>query len=143
MPVTDCLAPADTDFLSLFETCTLPEAEWTHAAHIRVAWILLNLQSPDVAIGRVRDGILRYNTEVLNHRHKYHETVTVAFTRIVASRMRENESWDDFALRIDDVLDPDDPILLRYYSKDRLFSENARKEFIEPDLQKIPPLGDN
>jgi hypothetical protein len=143
MQVTGCLVQADTAFLSSFETCTLPESEWTHAAHIRLAWICLNLQSPELALERIRSGILRYNTEVLNRRHKYHETVTVAFTRMVARRMRKDEAWADFAMRIDDILDPEDPILLRYYSQERLFSDIARKEYVEPDLQEIPPLSDD
>ena len=87
---------------------------------------------------RIRIGILKYNTDVLHRRHKYHETVTVAFARIVADRMRTGEKWDDFARRIDDLLNTEVPLLLRYYSKDRLFSEAAREAFLEPDLEKIP-----
>ena len=141
MPVTGCMEPADTDFLALFETCALPEREWTHAAHIRVAWVYLNLESSGQVLARIRDSILRYNTEVLNRPHKYHETVTVAFTRIVADRMREGECWVDFAERINDIVDPVNPILLRYYSADRLFSDEARMQFVEADLQELPSLG--
>jgi len=151
MPVTDCLeqaeensAPsvsaADEEFLAAFEQCSLPEAQWTHLAHVRVAWICLHLALPGEALSRIRQGILEYNTKVLHRRHKYHDTVTVAFTHIVAERMREGERWIDFAKRINDFLDPADPILLRYYSKDRLFSEEARARFIESDLLEIPPL---
>ena len=143
MPVTDCLAPADAEFLARFEQCTLPEGEWTHFAHIRVAWICLKQASGAQALERIRAGILQYNTEVLHRRHKYHETVTVAFAYIVADRMREGECWHDFSERITDLLDPVNPILLRYYSEDRLFSEEARNGFVEPDLQEIPPLTDD
>lgn len=140
MPVTGCLEQADKDFLAQFETCALLESEWTHAAHVRVAWICLNQSTPDMALERIRTGILRYNTDVLNRRHKYHETVTVAFSRIVAARMRENEPWAEFARRIDDMLDTAQPLLLRYYSEDRLFSDEARTQFVEADLQELPPL---
>lgn len=149
--MTDCLAPAsahagaligtgDEQFLVAFEKCTLPEDQWNHLAHLRVAWICLSLALPEVALERIRNGILQYNTKVLNRRHKYHETVTVAFTHIVADRMRVGERWIDFAKRIGDVLDPENPVLLRYYSEDRLFSEEARVGIVEPDLQEIPPL---
>lgn len=139
LPIGD----ADDQFLAAFEQCRLPENQWTHAAHIRVAWLCLNLDEPAAALQRIRHGILRYNTEVLHRRHKYHETVTVAFTRIVADRMRVGDAWNDFAQRIDDLLDPDDPLLLKYYTPQRLFSDEARLQFVEPDLNALPPLEDH
>lgn len=145
MPVTGCteqfecnVTAADDKFLEKFEGFLLPESEWTHLAHIRVAWICLNYEREESALARIRDGILRYNTEVLGRRHKYHETVTVAYTRIVASRIRRDEPWVEFAKRIDDLLDTRLPILLRYYSKERLFSDAARKSYVEPDVLDIP-----
>ncbi|MDA0679419.1 MAG: hypothetical protein O3A13_15365 [Proteobacteria bacterium] len=138
--MTGSLVPADKDFLSRFEQCALPEREWTHLAHIRVAWICFRLSRSDEAIGRICKGILRYNTEVLHRRHKYHETVTIAFAHIISDRMREGESWIDFVDRIDDLLDPRNPILLSYYSANRLFSDEARIAFVQPDLKNIPQV---
>jgi len=136
--VPESISKSDEAFISRFERCELPEAEWTHLAHIRVAWVCLSILPADAALQRIRKGILRYNTEVLQRRHKYHETVTVAFTRIVADRMRAGESWEDFAQQIDDLLNTEMPVLLRYYSKNRLFSNTARDVFLEPDLEKFP-----
>ena len=125
-------------FLSRFEDCTLPESEWTHLAHVRVAWLYLTHQSPDEALRRICDGILNYNTEVLHRLEKYSETITVAFTHVVLGRMRAAEFWDAFATRIDELLDPKTPILLNYYSKERLFSDEARTLFLEPDMAELP-----
>jgi len=149
--VTDCLAQADgivrssvdesdVRFLSAFERCELPEDQWTHLAHVRVAWLCLSLEPPISALERIREGILRYNTDVLRRRHKYHDTVTVAFTRIVARRMRNGECWGEFAERIGDLLNPEKPVLLLYYSQSLLYSAEARAGFVEPDLKKLPPL---
>lgn len=145
MPVTGCTAQfecnvtaADDKFLKKFEGCFLPESEWTHLAHIRVAWIYLNSEREESALARIRDGILRYNTEVLGRRHKYHETVTVAYTRIVASRIRRDEPWVEFAKRIDDLLDTRLPISLRYYSKEHLFSDAVRKSCVESAVLDNP-----
>lgn len=148
MPVTGSTAPAesgvvspdDLEFLMRFESCTLPESEWTHLAHLRVAWLCLQSESAGEALQRIRRGILRYNTEVLNRPHKYHETVTVAFTRLVAGRLAAGEPWTGFATRIDDLLDRDAPVLLRYYSPGMLNSDVARATFVEPDLDALPPL---
>jgi hypothetical protein len=86
----------------------------------------------------VCDGILRYNTEVLNRPEKYSETVTVAFLHVVLGRMQTTESWDSFSMRIDDLLDADTPILLNYYSQEVLFSDAARLQFVEPDMAELP-----
>jgi hypothetical protein len=134
------LTAADLRFLRCFESCELPEAEWTHLAHVHVAWTCLQLDAPGVALARIREGILRYNTDVLHRRHKYHETVTVAFTHLVAVRIIAGEPWADFAERIGDLLDPGNPVLLRYYSGDRLFSDVARRQFVGPDLRELPAM---
>lgn len=128
----------DLQFLEAFEHCNLPEASWTHMAHVRVAWICLSLDARDIAIDRIRAGILRYNTEVLDRVAQYHETVTIAFARIVATRMQTPETWSEFSKKINDILSSDDPVLLHYYSQDRLFSDAARKSFVEPDLRALP-----
>ena len=132
--------PADDNesFLSRFEHCTLPESEWTHLAHVRVAWLFLSHESPDAALRKICDGILRYNTEVLQRPEKYSETVTVAFVHVVLGRMQPAGLWNDFVAHIDDLLDPTKPVLLNYYSKECLFSDEARKFFFEPDLMELP-----
>lgn len=132
----------DRNFLVSFEGRELPEAEWTHLAHIRVAWIYLSLMAPEVALQRIKAGILRYNTEVLRRRHKYHETVTVAFAHIVVGTMVDHESWAEYSGRIDALLSAENPILLRYYSPGRLFSDAAKSNFLPPDLEALPPLTD-
>ena len=132
------VSPDDRRFLARFERCTLPESEWTHLAHIRVAWACLQLSDPADSIARIRRGILAYNTAVLGRPEMYHETVTVAYSMLVANRIRDGESWAAFETRIDDLLDKKSPILLRYESSDRLFSAEARKRFVEPDLQALP-----
>ena len=131
----------DRRFLERFERCTLPESEWTHLAHIRVAWTCLRLSDPADAIPRIRRGILAYNTAVLGRPEMYHDTVTVAFSMLVANRMQDGEPWADFETRIDDLLDKNSPILLRYYSSNRLFSPEARERFVAPDLEPLPASG--
>jgi len=135
------VSASDLEFLRRFEECTLPEQEWTHLAHLRIAWICLALDAPDVALRRVKAGILQYNTEVLGRRHQYHETVTVSFMRIVSDRTCVNEDWAFFSNRIDDFLSADDPIILRYYSKSLLFSDLARQQFVSPDIAQLPTFG--
>src|SRR5215208_7184478 len=71
-----------------FEDCTLPRAEWTHAAHLTVAlWHLLQLDWPE-ATARVRRGIKRYNAAhgiAPTPTGGYHETLTLFWLRFVRS----------------------------------------------------------
>ena len=58
--------------------------------------------------------------------------------QLVADRRRVGEAWEGFATRIDDIPDRKTPVLLRYYSPDRLFSDEARARFVDPDLAELP-----
>ncbi len=136
--VEDVVTADDRAFMDRFERCEITEAEWTHLAHVRVAWIALMSDAPDAAVERIRRGILSHNTHVLGRPHKYHETVTVAFARLILDRLDRAEPWSGFARRIDDLLAADEPVLLRYYSPGRLASDEARSRFLEPDLEPLP-----
>ena len=85
---------SDSGLLAAFESCTLPKAEWTHEAHVRTAWIYLTTRSFDDALAALRNGILQYNRS-LGNTTGYHDTVTVAFTRIIAARIHASPA-DDF-----------------------------------------------
>ncbi len=135
-----CAAAEDVAFLDAFEDCSLAESDWTHLAHVRVAWHCLNAASPERALARIRAGILRYNTEVLHRRHKYHETVTVAFARLIAERMRPDQPWNEFVAKNGDLLDTWTRVLSPYFSDATLGSEKAQQEFVVPDLQQLPEL---
>ncbi len=136
------LSVEEADFLRDFEACTLLESEWTHLAHIQVAWLYLTqFASPD-ALARIRSGIARFNAEVLGQRQEYHETVTVAFARIIADRMVPGEAWTEYLPGIDDIVSASTPILDTYYSPERLGSVQARKEFVEADRCDLPMFRD-
>ncbi len=130
------MTPGDRDFLDRFDDCTLPESEFRHAGHVRMAWLRLNEAPFAQALAQISDGIRRY-ARSKGQTSKYHETVTVAFARIVASRMRSGESFDDFASRNADLFSPQ-PLLRRYYSAELLDSDRARREFVAPDLEPLP-----
>ena len=134
------MTPEETRFLQSFEDCTLPPVEWTHAAHVRMAWLCLQSDEFDAALRRIRAGILRYNGKVLDKLAEYHETVTVAFAWLVASRIQTDETWQQFADRNQDLFARKPPALAAYYSPDRLMSAKARASFVDPDLQPLPAL---
>ena len=122
------------------EARTLPKPEWTHAAHFAAAvWML---SRPDRDALREMPGLIRaYNeaTGVPNtDTEGYHETITRASLAAARAWLRPGVPLSDSlaALLASDHGRSD--WLLRYWSKDVLFSVPARREWVEPDLQALP-----
>lgn len=130
----------DEEFLSAFESCSLPEREWTHAAHVRMAWLYLRRRPLAEVVAVVREGIQRYNGS-LKKPSGYHETITCAFLRLIGNRLRNDgaaQSFAEFSACHPDLMERGMSILLRYYRKETLFSAPARATFVHPDLLALP-----
>lgn len=125
-----------------FESCTLPRAEWTHAAHLTVAlWYLLHHEWED-AVCLMRAGVKRYNEAagIPNTRERgYHETITLFWMRAVRSFLgtNYNEGCSLVALANTLVESADKSLPLEYYSRERLMSWEARAVWVEPDLRPL------
>lgn len=92
------LTDDDTAFLNSFEQCSLGAKCWTHAAHIRMGWLMLETSNSfDDALARIRAGIMRFNSA--KNSIGYHETITVAFAQLIDSKRQPGESWSTFAER--------------------------------------------
>lgn len=128
-------------FLATFEACQIPKAEWTHKAHVRMAWLYLKIhQDWTRALPIVRNGINRLNQSHGNI-HGYHETITAVYLQLVQERLNKTTtglSWLEFKQEHSDLFDYSSPIFLRYYSHELIFSEQARRQFIAPDLAPLP-----
>ena len=72
----------DADFLAALERCTLPESEFTHAAHVRAAYLYLRDGTFGQAIDRMAATIRRYATS-LGKPDRYHDTITVGFLALI------------------------------------------------------------
>lgn len=146
----------DDDFLAAFERCRLARKDWTHEAHVRMAWLYLTrLPADEDVFDRVRGGIKKLNAAFLRRQQMlcwsgprkerdargldgYHETITVAFVTVIASRVVPGEDFPAFRDRNPDLFDRKFPALLKHYSPERLYSSAARTEFLEPDLEPLP-----
>ena len=122
--------------------CTLPKPAWTHEAHLATcAWIILEC-SDLVAERDLPRLIRRYNESVggvNDETQGYHETITQVFVRGV--RLSLSGSEGPLAERVNTLLlSPqgrrDWP--LGFYSRERLFSVEARLGWVEPDLRPLP-----
>ena len=121
---------------------TLPKAAWTHAAHFAaVLWMLAHCTTEEVS--DVFPGAIRaYNetTGVANTDSSgYHETITQASIRAARNFLVHGPERPLFATcnaLMSSPLGKSD-WLLAYWSRERLFSAEARREWIEPDLKAL------
>ena len=126
--------------------CTLPKAEWTHEAHLAATtWLLL--KRPDIDIDRKLPRIIRrYNESVggvNSDTEGYHETITRTFLSGVRLFLAEAHSGRPVheivnALLLSPMGQRDWP--LRFYSPRHLFSVEARRSFVRPDLASLPEI---
>ena len=121
---------------------TLPKARWTHAAHFAAAcWLL---RRPGVDVVREMPGIIRaYNesTGVLNtDTGGYHETITMASLRAARAWLAARPC-EALHTAVNGLLGSEfgrSDWLLTYWSKPVLFSVDARRGWLEPNLRALP-----
>ena len=138
-PHDDAIRDVGTRFLAR----TLPKAEWTHEAHISTTcWLIL--ERGEIAPERDLPGLIRrYNESVggvNSDTEGYHETITQLFIRTLRRVLAKSEG-QGLAARVNAVLEApegqrDWP--LRFYSRELLFSKEARLGWVEPDLGPLP-----
>lgn len=122
---------------------TLPKEDWTHAAHFAVAICLLADPERD-AFAELPDLIRAYNlaTGVTNtDTDGYHETITLASLAAARHYVVSAPPGDPrHAILARLLLAPYGRAdwMLTYWSRDRLFSVRARREWVEPDLEPLP-----
>ena len=112
-------------------------SEFPHLDHVRVVYLQTRRVGRDAAVEFARAGLQRL-TRQLGVPEKYHETVTVAWARLIGERA-ETEPGRDFAGFLDD--NPQfhrKDLLADYYSREVLFGTDARTRFVAPDLRPLP-----
>jgi hypothetical protein len=122
---------------------TLPKPEWTHEAHL-AACLWLIRERPDFEPEReLPDTIRSYNVAVGGENTDsagYHETLTQLYIRGVrafAATVPEGTGLAEAvnALLMSEIGDRRWPLC--FYSKELLFSVDARRGWVEPDLAAL------
>ena len=123
---------------------TLAKEEWTHEAHIGATAYLL-LKRPDIDLdAELPTFIRRFNESVggvNSDSEGYHETITRAYLHGIRFFLGEADLSEPLHELVNELLlSPmgrrDWPS--RFWSKDRLMSVEARRQFVEPDLAALP-----
>lgn len=141
----------DSELWAAFHDRTLPAKDWTHEAHLRVAYLYRRRYSLDEAHLLFRIHLIRLNMfhEVPESKDRgYHETLTrgwlaavggIMVTAAVPVAEPESQAPDSLAFIGAHVELNDRKLLLRHYSRDRIHSVEARSRWLEPDLAPFQP----
>jgi len=136
------LTAADRDFIEAFEACAIAAADWNHPCHIRMAWIYLRLMPLEEALVTIRAGLRRFAMALGvpdEIDRGYHETMTAAWIRLVASAMKHHGPGVDsetFCREMPHLLCR--TLLRVFYSRERIRTFEAKAAFVPPDLAGLP-----
>ena len=135
-------------FIQEFEAERLPKDRWTHQAHLVAGFWYSSTLDPDEALTTIRARIRRHNESVGTPNTDsggYHETITRLYMSAIAAHMcrHKNAAFEEsLALLLASPLS-DSEWPLRYYSRERLFSVEARRRWVEPDMRAAEQFGDS
>ncbi len=130
-------------FLDAFHAGALPRSAWNHRAHLTIALSLARALAPADPLPAIRAVILRYNASVgivSTEDYGYHETLTALYAHLVVLHARRHPSPVSTAHDANALMESwgDREVPMRFYSRERLFSREARKAWMAPDLAPLP-----
>lgn len=123
-----------------FKECKLPRSEWTHDAHLTVSLWYLFHYSEAAATHCIRTGIQRYNAAhgiETTSTGGYHETMTLFWIQMILQYLAAQGKMRSLAELANNLIERygNPNLIFQYYSRDRLFSLEARRNWVEPDLK--------
>ena len=126
------MTPADAAFVADFEAGRVES--FHHRDHVRLAWACLELEPPVQALARFAAALKAFAAS-RGKPELYHETITWAFLLLIQERRvtQPAAEFEAFAARNSDLLAWKPSILDRYYRKETLASDLARRVFLMPD----------
>ena len=120
-----------------FESCRLMPSEMTHSAHLIISlWYLSQFPLPEGA-RRISENLIRF----IGHYglKGYNETITLFWIKLISRFLESVDSSLSIADLANDLTGRfnNSQIIFDYYSRERLFSEEARIGWVEPDLKPL------
>ena len=128
----------DDEFLRAFFGLTLPNSEFHHRDHLRLAWLAVTRHGSAAAEEVVTRGIQRF-AEHHSHGPAYHDTMTRFWVRLVAHAVSDRPEigdFEEFLAAYPLLLDKNTP--LRHWSREAMFGPDARGAWRDPDLVALP-----
>jgi len=127
------------NMIGLFETRKLPKEKWTHQSHLIAAvWYLMKYPQNKV-FNILSENIIEYNKSVgtpNSNTSGYHETITWFWLNEV-QKFLDKKKYKSIANACKNIINSNlvnRQYPLTFYSEQLLFSSEARKKLLMPDL---------
>lgn len=127
----------------LIASC-LPRAEWTHEAHVAACYWLV-AERPDICLASDLPIIIRRHNDSVGTPNTdssgFHATITHCYAMGVTAFHRRCDAALPLVERVNALLSAPEGARdwpMRFYARDRLFSVEARRAVILPDLAAFP-----
>ena len=125
----------DVELTRALERGEIANEDFHHASHLQVAWVYLaESSSVQEAANKMRDTLRRF-AAAAGRPEKYHETITLFWVHLLSNACAagRGERLQEIVQASPQLLEKNFP--LTYYSAERLFSDQARTSWMEPDLK--------
>lgn len=121
-----------------FETCTTGKDEFPHRDHLALAVWYLNSSSETEAAASMRASLYRF-LDRHDCRKNYHETLTLFWIKIVHEALETLGAELSLLEKTNAIIERlgDSRLVFEFYSKALVESEEARRNWIEPDLKDL------
>ncbi len=126
---------SDTEFENEFISCGLNPSDFTHEAHLRLAWINIYKYGIKQAEKNVQNQLQKF-VEFVGAKDKYNMTLTLAAIKAVYHFMLKSNSdnFKDFITEFPRLKYNFKELMDCHYGFDIYSSKKAKTEFLEPDL---------
>ena len=129
-----------TNVIESFENCTISREAWKHAEHLTVALHYAINHNYTTAYDKMKSGIFRLLDSFgvdLSKEMPYHETLTVFWLKTVFEfvEAKKDEAMLKTTNELIEKFDKDYPF--KFYTREFLFSPEARANFVKPDIKII------
>ena len=127
----------EVELTRALERGEIANEDFHHVSHLHVAWVYLaESSSVRQAANKMRDTLRRFAAPA-GKPQKYHETITLFWVHLLSRVYAASRGGclEDFVHANPQLLEKNFP--LAYYSAERLFSDEARTSWVEPDLKPL------
>ena len=126
---------SDSEFKEQFANCTLDSTLFSHEAHLRLAWLLINEFGLEKAEVQIQEQLKNFVANV-GAKDKYHVTITLVAIKMVHHFMQKSktESFADFILENPQLKTNFKGLIRSHYSFDVFDNIKAGRQFIDPDI---------
>ncbi|MAX79885.1 MAG: hypothetical protein CL843_06895 [Crocinitomicaceae bacterium] len=126
---------SDAEFELQFRNCTLNPADFSHEAHIRLAWIHIRQYGIEQAEKNIQTQLQQF-VATLGATDKYHTTLTIAAVKAVYHFMLKAHatSFEGFITEFPQLKHNFKGLIEAHYSFDVYTSAKAKATYLSPDL---------